>query len=168
MKKARAFTLVEVLIVVVLLGILATTVISMASDSAISAKESALATDLQLLRRFILIYKCQHLEVSPGYPNGQTSAAPTEQAFIDQATLSSNSSGQTAAIGTAGFERGPYMQKMPINPLNGKNSVQILGDGENFPAAADDSHGWICKPATAEIRADSAGADDSGKLYYDY
>ena len=167
MRKARAFTLVEILIVVVLLGILATTVISMASDSAISAKESALATDLQLLRRFVLIYKCQHLEVSPGYPNGQTSAAPTEQAFIDQATLSSNSAGQTAAIGTAGFERGPYMQKMPVNPLNGKSSVQILGDGENFPAA-DDSHGWVCKPATSEMRADSAGADDSGKLYYDY
>jgi general secretion pathway protein G len=167
MIKARAFTLVEILIVVVLLGILAMTVITMASGSAISAKESALATDLSLLRRFILVYKCHHLEVSPGYPNGQTSVAPTEQAFIDQATLSSNSAGQTAAIGTAGFERGPYMQKIPVNPLNGKNSVQILGDGDNFPAA-DDSHGWICKPATAEIRADSVGADDRGKLYYDY
>jgi general secretion pathway protein G len=168
MRKARAFTLVEILIVVVLLGILATTVISMASGSAISAKESALATELQMLRRFVLIYKCQHLEVSPGYPNGQTSAAPTEQAFIDQAILSSNSAGQTAAIGTAGFERGPYMQKIPVNPLNGKSSVQILADGENFPAAADDSHGWISKPATAEIRSDSTGTDDSGKSYYDY
>jgi len=168
MRKARAFTLVEILIVVVLLGILATTVISMASDSAISAKESALATDMQLLRRFILVYKCHHREVSPGYPNGQTSAAPTEQAFIDQATLSSNSAGQTAVVGTAGFERGPYMQTIPINPMNSKSTIQMLGDGENFPANADNSHGWICKPATSEIRADSTGSDDSGKLYYDY
>lgn len=168
MKKARAFTLVEILIVVTLLGILAATVITMASDSAISAKQSALATDLQLLRRFVLLYKCQHLEVAPGYPNGNTSAAPTEQAFIDQATLSSNSAGVTAAIGTAGFERGPYMQMIPTNPLNGKRTVQVLLDGEAFPAAADDSHGWICKPATSEIKADSAGADSSGKSYYDY
>ncbi|MBN2182411.1 MAG: prepilin-type N-terminal cleavage/methylation domain-containing protein [Sedimentisphaerales bacterium] len=168
MRKARAFTLIEILVVVVLLGILAATVIAMASNSAISAKESALATDLQLLRRFVLIYKCHHLEVGPGYPNGQTSAAPTEQAFIDQATLSSNEAGQTAAIGTAGFERGPYMQKIPANPLNGLNSVQILGDGDDFPATADDSHGWICKPATSEIRADSTGSDDNGKSYYDY
>lgn len=168
MRKARAFTLVEILIVVVLLGILATTVISMASDSAISAKESALATDMQLLRRFILVYKCHHREVSPGYPNGQTSAAPTEQAFIDQATLSSNSAGQTAVVGTAGFERGPYMQKIPINPMNSKSTIQMLGDGENFPANADNSHGWICKPGTSEIRADSTGSDNSGKLYYDY
>jgi general secretion pathway protein G len=168
MRKARAFTLVEVLIVVVLLGILATTVISMTSDSAISAKESALATDLQLLRRFVLIYKCHHLEAGPGYPNGQTSAAPTEQAFIDQATLSSNSAGQTAAVGTPGFNRGPYMQKIPVNPLNNLSTVQMLGDGEDFPASADNSHGWICKPATSEIRADSTGTDDGGKLYYDY
>ena len=168
MRKARAFTLVEILIVVVLLGILATTVISMASGSALSAKESALATDLGLLRRFILIYTFHHLEVGPGYPNGQTSATPTEQSFIDQATLVSNSTGQPAPVGTAGFERGPYMQKMPVNPLNGKSSIQMLGNGEDFPAAADDSHGWIYKAATCEIRADSAGSDDSGKLYYDY
>lgn len=168
MKKARAFSLVEILIVVVLLGILAVVIIPMVSGSTISAKESALATDLSLLRRFILVYKCQHLEVGPGYPNGQTSSAPTEQAFIDQATLSSNNSGQTAAIGTAGFERGPYMQKMPVNPLNKLSSVQMLGNGEDFPAAGDDSHGWIYKAATSEIRADSPGADNSSKLYYEY
>ncbi len=167
MKKARAFSLVEILIVVVLLGVLATVVIPLVSGSTISAKESALATDLQLLRRFILVYKCQHLEVGPGYPNGLTTAAPTEQVFIDQATLSSNSAGQTAAIGTAGFERGPYMQKIPVNPLNSTSSVQMLGNGENFPAA-DDSHGWIYKAQTCEIRSDSAGSDSNGKLYYDY
>lgn len=167
-KKAQAFTLVEILVVVVLLGILAIVVIPMVSASTISAKESTLATDLGLLRRFVLIYTIQHLEVKPGYPDGQTTVAPTEQAFIDQATLSSNSSGHTAAIGTAGFERGPYIQKMPVNPLNGKSSVQMLGNGDDFPAAGDDSHGWIYKAATGEVRADSAGSDNNGKLYYDY
>jgi len=168
MNKARAFTLVEILIVVVLLGILAAVVMPLIADNAILAKQSALATDLQLLRRFILIYKSHHLEVGPGYPNGQTTAAPTEQAFIYQATLSSNSAGQTAAIGTPGFIRGPYLQKIPANPLNGKSTIQMLGNGEDFPAAADDSHGWIYKAATSEIRADSSGMDSNGKRYYDY
>jgi prepilin-type N-terminal cleavage/methylation domain-containing protein len=167
-KKARAFTLVEVLIVVVILSILAIVVIPMASGGALSAKESVLATDLSLLRRFVLIYTCHHLEVGPGYPDGQESSAPTEQAFIDQALLSTNKTGQTAAIGTPGFERGPYMQKIPVNPLNGKDSIQMLGDGENFPAAGDDSDGWIYKAATGEIRADSAGSDNNGKFFYDY
>ena len=168
MRKAKAFTLIEILVVVVLLGILAAVVIPAIASSSISAKQSALATDLQLLRRFILIYKFQHREVTPGYPDGDITQAPTEQDFIEQATLASNANGQTAARGTPGFNRGPYVMKIPVNPLNGKSGIQMLGDGENFPANADESHGWIYKAATAEIRADSAGSDSNGKRYYDY
>jgi prepilin-type N-terminal cleavage/methylation domain-containing protein len=168
MNSAKAFTLVEILIVVVLLGILALVIIPMVSGSVISARESALAHDLQMLRRYILIYKGQHLEVSPGYPDGDTTQAPTEQAFIDQMTLSSNTDGQTAPIGTPGFERGPYLMRPPVNSLNKKNSVQVLGDAEDFPANADDSHGWVYKPATSEVRGDNGGSDDTGKRYYDY
>lgn len=163
-----AFTLVEILVVVVLLGILAAVVIATVGNSTTSAKASALATDLQLLRNFVLIYKGQHLEVAPGYPNGDATAAPTEQAFVDQAILSSNTSGQTSVVGTPGFERGPYMQKIPANPFNGLSTIQMLADGEAFPANADDSHGWICKAATGEIRADTSGTDSNGKRYYDY
>jgi len=168
MRKPRAFTLVEILIVVVLLGILAAIVIPTVANSASSARQSALATNIQLLRRFILVYKGQHLEVGPGYPNGNIAAAPTEQAFVEQATMSSNAAGQTAAVGTPGFNRGPYMQKIPANPLNGRSTVQMLGDGEAFPANGDDSHGWICKAATSEIRADNTGTDTNGTQYYDY
>lgn len=167
MKTARAFTLVEILIVVVILGILAATVITFAAGSTLSAKESAVATELQMLRNYILVYKCQHLEVSPGYPNGNTAASPTEAAFIAQATLASTTAGATAAIGTAGYVRGPYMQMMPINPLNGLRSIQVLGNGEDF-SAADHNHGWIYKPATAEIKVNTAGNDSTGKPYYDY
>lgn len=168
MKNERAFTLVEILIVVVILGVLAIIVLPLVAGSSISAKESALAHDLQMLRRFVLIYKTQHLETGPGYPNGDTTQAPTEQAFIDQMTLASNPAGQTAAPGTAGFERGPYMMKIPVNPLNNLDTVHMLGDGENFPAGADNSHGWIYKAATSEVRSDSMGSNSSGKSYYDY
>ncbi len=168
MRKAEAFTLVEILVVVVLLGILAAIVIPAVASSTASAVQSTLAQDLNMLRRFILIYKCQHLEVEPGYPNGQTTVAPTEQAFVEQATMSSNKNGQTAAQGTPGFIRGPYMGRVPVNPLNKKDTIQMLGDGESFPVDADDSHGWIYKAATSEIRADSTGTDSSGKRFYDY
>ncbi len=168
MKRAKAFTLVEILIVVVLLGVLAGVVLPLIAGSAISARESALALDLQMLRRYVLIYTGQHLEVGPGYPNGDTTEAPTEQVFVEQITLSSNSNGQTAAVGTPGFDRGPYLMKLPANPLNSLSTVQVLGDAENFPANADNSHGWIYKASTAEVRADNTGANDSGKRYYDY
>jgi general secretion pathway protein G len=167
-RSSNAFTLVEILIVVVLLGILALVIIPMVSGSVIAARESAVAHDLQMLRRYVLIYTAQHREVAPGYPNGDTTQAPTEQTFVDQITLSSNTSGQTAPMGTSGFPRGPYLTKIPVNPLNQKDTVQVLADGDAFPANGDGSHGWIYKPATAEVRADCAGTDDNGKRYYDY
>ena len=168
MRKERAFTLVEILVVVVLLGILAVVVLPLVAGSSISAKESALALDLQMLRRYVLIYKSQHLEIGPGYPNGDTTQAPTEQVFIEQMTMSSNKGGQTAAVGTPNFPRGPYLMKIPVNPLNNLSTVQMLGDAEDFPANADDSHGWIYKASTSEVRSDSTGTNDSGKPYYDY
>jgi general secretion pathway protein G len=168
MFKARAFTLVEILVVVVLLGVLAAIVIPAIAKSSTCAKESAMATDLQLLRRFVLIYKSQHLEVGPGYPDGQTTQAPTEEAFVEHATMASNSAGQTAARGTAGFNRGPYLMRIPADPLNDWSTIQMLGDGDAFPADADNSHGWIYKAATCEVRADSTGSDTKGKRYYDY
>lgn len=167
-KSAGAFTLVEILIVVVLLGILALVILPMVSGSVISARESALAHDLNMLRRYVLIYTAQHLEVAPGYPNGDKTQAPTEQVFFEQVTMSSNTNGQTAPAGTPGFERGPYLMKIPVNPLNHKSTVQVLGDDDSFPANGDDSHGWIYKPATSEVRADCGGAGESGKRYYDY
>jgi prepilin-type N-terminal cleavage/methylation domain-containing protein len=168
MKKPRGFTLIEILVVVVLLGILAGVVLPHIAKGAISARESALASDLQMLRRYVLIYKAQHKEVAPGYPNGDTTQAPTQQAFLDQMMLSSDSDGNTAAVGTAGFPRGPYLMRMPVNPLNNKDTLEALADGAAFPANGDDSHGWIYKAATAEIRADCSGSNDDGKLYYDY
>ena len=168
MRAARAFTLVEILIVVVLLGVLAAIVIPAVSKSGTTARESALASDLSLLRRFVLIYKSQHLEVSPGYPNGDPGAAPTGAAFLAQATLSSDMSGRTAAVGTAGFNYGPYLSRIPVNPLNNLDTVQMVANGAAFPAVGDDSHGWTCKPQTGEIRADSTGTNDQGTAYYDY
>jgi len=168
MNKARAFTLVEILIVVVLLGVLAAVVIPTIANSTTSAKDSALAADLQLLRRFILVYKSQHLEVGPDYPGGDTTQAPAEQALIDQATMASNANGQTAPVGTPGFNRGPYLMKITVNPFNEKDTVEMLADGQAFPANADDSHGWIYKAATSEIRADNTGTNLNEKRYYDF
>lgn len=168
MRQARGFTLVEILIVVVLLGVLAAIVIPSIGNSAISARETTLAMNLNLLRRFIPVYTSQHLEVPPGYLNGDQSAVPTEDAFVDQATLSSNTEGQTAARGTLGFRWGPYISDVPANPFNKRDSILMLADGDAFPAVADNQYGWIYKAQTGEIRPGNSGTDESGTAYYNY
>jgi hypothetical protein len=123
---------------------------------------------LNLLRRFVVVYTSQHLEVAPGYPDGDATAAPTSEAFVNQALLATNAGGETADRGTAGYKYGPYLSKIPTNPFNKLDTVEVLANGEAFPAQADGSSGWICKPETGEIRPGNTGADERGVLYYAY
>ena len=58
--KRSAFTLVELLIVVVILGILAAVVVPQFSDASTDARVSSLTTNLQTIRGQLELYKLQH------------------------------------------------------------------------------------------------------------
>ena len=164
----KAFTLVEILIVVLILGILAAIVLPRFSNASAIARASMLADDLRIVRMQLEVYKAQHLGVPAGYPDGDPDAAPTEAALVAHMTQASNIYGETAAPGPPGYDYGPYLREVPQNPVNGQNTVQIIPDGQPFPAAGDDSHAWIYKPSTMEFRADSPGTDEDGEAYFDY
>lgn len=164
----RGFTLIEILTVVIILGVLAAMVVPQLSTATTAARHSMLADDIRVSRTQVLIFKWQHRGVPAGYPGMDRSKAPTEAAFISQMTLSSTSAGETAAVGTDGFPYGPYMREIPSNPVNGKSSIQIIGDNAAFPTEADDSHGWIYQPSTVTFRADCTGYDDLEVPFIEY
>jgi len=168
MRRKTAFTIVEILIVVVILGIVAAVALPKFSNASSRARASMLADDLRILRTQIAVFKGQHYGVAPGYPGCDNTAAPTQGAFVAYMTMSSTPDGQTAAPHTDGYRYGPYLGSIPENPFNHKTSVEIIGDSQAFPVAADDSHGWVYKPSTLTIRGDSPGTDDNGKSYFDY
>ncbi len=161
--RVGGFTLVEVLIVVVILAILATIVIPKLSNASQMASENTLKEDLRYMRTQIQVYRFQHNEIMPGY-NGDGYDAAT---FASQMTMSTNINGETAAPGTSGYPYGPYLRRVPVNPLNNLNSVQIVNGLGQLPAP-DSSDGWMYQPQTNSWVADVPGSDIGGVAYVNY
>jgi general secretion pathway protein G len=166
--RRNAFTLVEVLIVVVILGILATVVIPQFSNASKEARENTLKDELRYLRIQIAVFKAQHRDVSPGYPNGDTTAAPSESSFLDQMTTYTSEDCKTSATGSTTYKFGPYLSKMPTNPINGLAAVKFVADADDLPAPDDATYGWIYKPKTQQIVANSTGNDGNSIPYISY
>jgi len=163
----RGFTLVEILIVVVILGILATLVIPQFSDASVTARENTLKDEVRYLRTQIIVYKAQHNDTPCGYPDGNVSSAPTAEAFNGQMCKYTNENGIVSNTLTGAYRFGPYLSSMPINPLNNNKDVLVVGDADAMPAC-DGSTGWIYKPKTGEIIANLVGNDSNGTPYRDY
>ena len=166
MKAPGGFTLIEILVVVVLLGILAAIVIPQFSSATTDARLSAMAEDLRATRTHLSVYKAQHEGIPPGYP--ADGSPPDDATFVAQMTLASNPLGETGPVGTPGLDFGPYWKQAPPNPVNGLNSVQIVGDGEALPVEASGASGWVYQPETMTFRSDATGSDKGGTPYYEY
>ena len=167
--KHSGFTLIEILIVVVILGILATIVIPQYSNASATARENMLKDELRYLRTQIMVYKAQHNDVPPGYPNGDNKdSAATAADFVAQMTKPTDIGGVTAATSSPTFKFGPYLSAMPANPLTKLDGVLIVNDGEDIPDATGTDYGWYYKPTTGEIVGNTLGNDSSGNAYRSY
>ena len=123
------FTLVEILIVVIILGILAAVAIPQFSGSTDDARLTSLDTSLTQVRNAIELYYHQHNNVYPGAKNFSTgndvgSAAEADTAFVKQLTLFSDVGGRTASIKNTTYKYGPYLKTgMPRNPYSDLSTV---------------------------------------------
>lgn len=157
------FTLVEVLIVVVILGILAASVLPQFNAVGEDAKESALKQDLQLLRGQFELYRTQHGGAWPG--SGSTDPTKVTDALLK----ASDAGGTTAAPGTAGYPYGPYIVgQVPPNPYNNGRAFKIVADvtgtaPDMTEAVNGEKVGWIYNPATGQLKANATGQTADGK-----
>jgi len=128
-----AFTLVEILIVVVILGILAAIIIPQFTSAAEDSKLSNLMSNLQAIRAQLELYKMHHNEAYPTNLNTQ----------LIQKT---DSDGTLNAAGAYG----PYLHIFPANPFVDDPAKAILTGG----AVGD---GWAYNSATGVITANTVG-----------
>ena len=163
----RAFTLVEILIVVVALGILATVVIPQFSMAGQHTRQNRLKDDLQYLRTQIAVFKAQHQDVPPGYRDGNPASTPSTGQFAAQMTEHSDLDFHLSPSASTSFPYGPYLRQVPVNPVNRLSTFKMVGNNQPMPAP-DGSTGWIYKPQTQEVIPNLTGKDDSGAAYSSY
>jgi general secretion pathway protein G len=159
MKSQSGFTLVEILIVVVILGILAAIVIPQFTEASTEAKTSSLVTDLQSVRSQIQLYKIQHLDQLPG-----TQVAAVN--FVSSMTSYTLQDGTLAAPQEPGDGvYGPYLNQIPKNQFIAVAANQALvTEDVTTPAAADNSTGWFFNTVTGEFKANDTYSADHWDL----
>ncbi len=150
MKAKSGFTLVEILIVVVILGILAAIVIPQFTEASSEAKLSSLCTDLQSVRSQIELYKIQHNDAMPGEDNTALGGTHTGTSGFLNGLISYTDINGVAQVGPGANIYGPYLQKAPTNQFNNFNTIQQ----DNSAPGGNDS-GWNFNTGTGAFHADT-------------
>jgi prepilin-type N-terminal cleavage/methylation domain-containing protein len=141
LNRRQAFTLIEVLIVVVIMAILAATIIPQFTDSTKDAKASTVKFNLATLRSQIQLYRTQHNGVNPS-------------GTLAELTATTDASG---AIGTgANFVYGPYLREVPLNPFTNSKTVTVITVDPATAAQVTGSGGWLYNATTGNIWIDHA------------
>jgi general secretion pathway protein G len=149
-KNNKGFTLVEILIVVIILGILAAIVIPQFTNASTDAKKNSLASQLQTMRSQFELYKLQHNDKLPVV--FQTDGTKTDAGGCWVGMV-----GQTDVSGAAGTDFGPYLQQTPSNPLNQGVDI-VVGTSDLVYGAASSAAspvGWLMNRTTGKIWATS-------------
>ena len=161
----KGFTLVEILIVVIILGILAAIVIPQFTEASNDARESALKSDLQTLRSQLELYKVQHHDNYPNYEHdGDDWVADADAAnFVSRLTERTNAKGTVMPDGgdAADYPFGPYLQKMPSNPFALANDAAVdIVAADPAAGTTDGDPGWYFSTASGTLGPNDPDHDD--------
>ncbi len=157
MQRRKAFSLFGIMIVVMVLGVVATVVTPRFSEAGIrESRMDELCWSLQLFRAQIELYKVQHEGRPPMQTADGTVAFDPE---FEQMTRCTDMDGQvkrtkprTARDGAWQF--GPYLERIPENPFNRSRTIVRVRHEDDIPVVGD--AGWAYVPESGRIYANDS------------
>ncbi|HEX8525331.1 MAG TPA: prepilin-type N-terminal cleavage/methylation domain-containing protein [Tepidisphaeraceae bacterium] len=149
----KGFTLVEILIVVIILGILASIVVAQFTNVRGSTSDTALKDNLRWMRSAILLYQAEH------------GSFPTLANFQGQMTSFTDLQGSVSATRDATHKYGSYMLSLPPLPI-GVQKGQSAVTGTTYAA----NYGWQYDETSGTIRPNcqDSETDADGTAYNTY
>ena len=169
-----AFTLIEVLIVVVILGILGAIVAPLVSGALILAKEAAVRHDLQSVRTAIGRFKAEHNGTLPGSVSDGTHAAGDAKSLRWQLERRSNADGEVPKFVSGGndidYPYGPYLLTFPagiFEPSKGNVSAIMVNDGLPLSCTSFTYKPWKYDYTTGDFIFNSNEMSSDGVTRYD-
>lgn len=116
-ERRRAFTLVELLVVIVVLAVLAAIVLPKFMDSSARSKESSMKTDLKLVRNAISAFQADC---------GKCPNSLADLAEVDKTKVKDSA----GAVVSATDWHGPYLETVPTDPISGTAFTYTAGTGK--------------------------------------
>jgi prepilin-type N-terminal cleavage/methylation domain-containing protein len=152
---ARAFTLVEILIVVIILAILAGVAIPQIAGVTSVSRETNLKENLSKIRAQLQVYRNQH------------SSFPDANQFADQMTKYTDFDGGVSDTKDQVHRFGPYLEQMPPNPVTKDATVRAAAQPNQHQPPGDINGGWWYNEVTGAFYADltDVHVDENGNQY---
>lgn len=129
------FTLVEILIVVVILGILASVVVANTKSATTDASVTATTTELAKIRRAVEVYRVRNSDSLPQVEAGIGSWGPI---VSDR----------------------DYLKEAPRNPYVGSENAMVITLSDAPDSDYQTEHGWIYNNATGQVWAGGFDEND--------